>query len=218
MSKFCGNCGSQCDDSDAVCGYCGTPFAGEPAVTGAGKGITGSLVKNDTKKGKFIKYAGIAVCGLLIIAVLAGILSSAGYKGTVKKMMRAFEKQDSQKLVSLISETYMDATNKNADNLKRVYGIKVEDTLEKYIGKCGKIKSISYNITNVTKLKNEDNFDSISEVLEKLGYKDKEIKTLRRVEMTVTFKGKENKTTVSYNNLILIKESGKWRIIPGYNF
>lgn len=32
MAKFCGNCGAQLDDDDKVCGQCGTPVTGMPAL------------------------------------------------------------------------------------------------------------------------------------------------------------------------------------------
>lgn len=62
MSKFCGNCGSQLDDSVKVCGYCGTPCNSGVSVEKVTKAPSGKIKK-------------IIISAVLIIAIVVGASS-----------------------------------------------------------------------------------------------------------------------------------------------
>lgn len=63
MSKFCGNCGAQLEDSVKVCGYCGTPFE---AVS-----VEGKTQKHHTGKSKKI-----IISLVVVVAIVIGLFST----------------------------------------------------------------------------------------------------------------------------------------------
>lgn len=71
MSKFCGNCGAQFDDTAKVCGYCGTALEG--TVVNNTSSNAGVVTESDKKLGGKAKKIIISV--LAVVVVVIGIIS-----------------------------------------------------------------------------------------------------------------------------------------------
>jgi len=126
MAKFCTKCGAALEDAATSCPSCGMTFpAAAPAdkkpeqvVADLGKKITGAIdnvttgeaFKNMTaeKKQKYLKFGIIGAAGvvalIVLIVVISLIANNTGYKGTLKKAMKAIDKVDGEAWVDLYSE------------------------------------------------------------------------------------------------------------------
>ena len=117
MAKFCGNCGTQLDDNAKICGNCGTPLTSAKTTNASIPGVGDDPEKKEKAKKKMTMFLGIAAVIIVVIIALSAIISSSGYKGTVRKIMNAYKDYDVDKIVSMSSGLY-DSAGKllSADN------------------------------------------------------------------------------------------------------
>lgn len=216
MAKFCANCGAQMDDEDKVCGQCGTPVAGAATVPAPADTVK-STGKASGKTNNIIKIA-IAVIAVVVVAVIAAniIGSFTGYKGTLNKMVKALQKDDTATLETLSSsiseELYEDWYG---DKLYDYYDEAVSNTLDKYEDNVGNIKKISYEISDVTELSDRRLDDLKEELIDDYNMDVSGIKKIVKVELKLTVKGGKKSSTYNVDNLFLVKESGGWRLFYG---
>ena len=77
MAKFCAKCGAHMEDSDLVCGQCGTP-SGDAGPS-----------NNSKNKGSLFAILGGAIAAIIILVVIINIVvASAGYKSTLNKRVK----------------------------------------------------------------------------------------------------------------------------------
>lgn len=210
MAKFCGNCGSQMDDADKVCGQCGTPFAGA-TVSDA---TPVAKEKGNNKVVKLIIGVIVAIVAIVVIANIAG--NYTGYKGTLNKMVKALQNNDTATLESMASsiseETY---GGWYGDDVYDYYDAVISDTLDKYEDAVGPIKKISYEITDATEL-SDRRMNELKDNLEKLYNMDTSgIKKVVQVDLKIKVKGSKKSSTYHVDNLYMIKENSGWKVFYG---
>lgn len=231
MSKFCGVCGAEMRDDALICSNCGNQlgnadgvYAQTDAVYGQGVPAKKSTdfmnkIKDLSKLGgsKYVKiFAPIAAAVIVLIIVLSIILSSFSYKNTVKKYVKAVEKNDATVAEKIISKTILDfaedededfdASDLLEDDIDNIRDIFDDELDSKY--------SISYEILSVKDMDKGDinEFNEEMEDLEDIDFSISKGKTVK-----VSIKAKSGKDTETYKKtLILVKEKGKlkWTIIP----
>ena len=214
MSKFCGNCGAQLDDSARVCGYCGVAFGNEPVNT-SNTSIPGVVSEADKEKAaktkKLIKTGATAVAAIIVLSIVISIISSfTGYKGVVRKVVNAFEDYDMNTLCSYASSLsyYGDDVEYSEEYFEEM----VSSKLDYYEEELGHNLKMSFEITDSYKL-DDRNRDDLFDDLEDSGVYVGNISTIRMVELELEIKGSRRTSTYTVDDLLLVKENGKWKVL-----
>lgn len=214
MSKFCGNCGAQLDDSAKVCGNCGTPLSENSNVSSSIPGVEyvdpEKKAKNKKRIKKFIGLIAVVVVVIIAINIISGFI---GYKGAVRKIMNAYEDYDVDTLVSLTSNIRLDVFDILGDDYATDYYENiVSDDLDYYENTVGHKYKLSYEITEtyeLTERKVDDLLDSAESYIEYI--EDYDISKVMVVEVNVTAK-EGNKSTDATLTIYLTKENGSWKL------
>lgn len=215
MSKFCGNCGAQMDDSARVCGNCGTPFE-MPTVSNARiPGVTyvdPEVKARKTAKIKKTLRITVIIAVLVAVAILAVNIVSAftGYKGTVRKIMNAFKEYDLNTIVSL-SSSYYDAREDESDVYDN-FGDIISNALDSFEERVGHKYKFSYEITYSYKM-SEHKFQDL---INTLSYYDEfaaeNISEAMVVQVDAIAK-EGNTRYIRKLKLTLTKEEGTWKLL-----
>lgn len=215
MAKFCGNCGTQLDDSARVCGNCGTPLAN--SNNGATDNIPGVEYGDPAKKAKQSKIIklGVALVALIVVTVIViNIVSGfVGYKGMVRKFMAAYEDYDVDALASMTSDLRLDVFDKYGDDYyEDYYENIIYNALDYFEEEVGHDFKLSYKITDAYKM-TERKVDKMFEVAEEYveDPEDYGISEVMSIELEVTAKSGK-KTETKDLELCIVKESGKWKL------
>ena len=210
MAKFCGNCGTQLDDNAKICGNCGTPLTSAKTTNASIPGVGDDPEKKEKAKKKMTMFLGIAAVLSVVIIALSAIISSSGYKGTVRKIMNAYKDYDVDKIVSMSSGLY-DSAGKllSADNY---FGDIISDDLESFESQVGPKYKLSYEITDsyeMPKYKYESLMDTLSY------YSDFDADSISKVMVVkVNVTAKKNKDSMTKKlELQLTKENGSWKLL-----
>lgn len=212
MSKFCGNCGAQLDDSAKICGYCGTPLSGQ--ATNKTSSIPGVVNKASQEKmantTALIKKGIIGIVAVVVLILVLNVVSSfTGYKGVVRKVVNAFEDYDMKTLTACASDLnyYNDYTDWDD-----VFEYRVSSKLDYYEDMLGHNLKISYKILDSYKM-DDRNKNALIERYENEGVDVDKVKTVRVVELELKIKGSKSTSTFTKDNMVLIKEGGKWKVL-----
>lgn len=215
MAKFCANCGSPVEDGDRVCGHCGTPMMDVAANE--------SMAQPDEKKDnkldstKIIKYAIILIAAIVVCVIAVNICSKfTGYNGTLRKTFKALQNNDVDALEKLTPSFSEDIyTDMYGKKYYERFEDRVNDVLDEFEDRVGNIKSIKYEIKDYTEFSSRRVEEMEDELVDEYNVDVSGISKIAKVELKLTVKG--NKKSASYNvdDLYLIKESGKWKILYG---
>lgn len=207
MAGFCGNCGAKLDEGQKVCGQCGTP------VEGAMK--TPVIRVDDPEKKKKSKRRFKAVTAIIAVALIGIIavnvvLKFTGYNGLLRKVMKAYEAYDIEKLVSLSSNIYYYGEENYGEDY---FESKVGETLEFFEISVGHNYRISYEVKETYKMSNH----SIKETLDQIEYKysNFDISTIEEIvvcDLNVTAK-QDSKSQNKGLSIFMSKEEGKWKLL-----
>mgnify|MGYP000852811669 CR=1 FL=1 len=218
MAKFCSNCGAAMEDSDVVCGECGTPAGGSAAVNSQikSKGSVLQILGNFLKQNKFVSRIIAAVIIVFIVVNIIGIVvKSSGYEPVLNKMIKAIKNEDVSTLVSISSQVGQSIYGE--DEYETMLETFLDTKLDYYEDQIdGKIKTITYEIkdkSELTSRKLEKVKDKISDIY---GEDADGISKIVKVDLKLSIKGSKEKTKDRLDNLILLKEDGKWRIYLDY--
>lgn len=220
MSKFCGNCGAQLNGTEKVCGYCGFALNNEPANTGD-TSTPGIASETDTAKAEktknFIKIGAIAVVAVVVLSIGISIISSCtGYKAVVKKVINAFEDYDMETLYSCASTLcYLDYAD--ADYWEEIFDNRTSNKLDYYEDQLGHSLKMKYKIVDSYEL-DERRFNNIVEEFEDYGADTYDVDKIRIVEIELTIKGSKRTNTYTIDDLWLVKEDGKWKVLYYYDY
>lgn len=209
MAKFCGNCGAQMDDADKVCGQCGTPVAGSS--------VAEKSAANEKGNNKIVKLIIGVIAAIVVIVIIANVAGSlTGYKSTIKKMVKALQNNDISTLESLASSINEETFGAwYGDDIYDYYDDMISDTLDKYEDSVGKIKKISFEITDETEL-SDRRMNELKDNLEDLFNMDtSDIKKVVKVDLKITVKGTKKSSTYNVSSLYMIKENSGWKIFYG---
>ncbi len=210
MARFCSNCGSPMNDGDRVCGNCGMPVEEISDV--------GSAVLSQAQKGKYIALlVGIAICLLVAVMIVVNVIGNfVGYKGSIRKMVRALQDYDMESLTSLASsigdEMY---TFSGYSDVSDAYQSAVSEILDGYEDNVGIIKKIDYKISEATEFSDRRVEEIKNHLIDSYNIDTNNIDKIMNIEIVLTVKGSKKSASYNVSTLYLIKESGKWKIYYG---
>ena len=216
MGKFCGNCGTQVADGAKVCGNCGTPLVNEGGKMPVSE-VPGIDYVDPEKKAKNKKQVKIVlgVAILIVIFMIAfNIISGfVGYKGTVRKIMKAYESYNIDTLIDMSSDLYLFYGDDSY--IEYYFAEPVSDDLENFENSVGHKYKISYEITEAYTV-SDRKFGALISNLSNYGDFDVDIiSKIMIVELEVT--AKEGKKTTTINKeLYLTRENGSWKLLYFY--
>ena len=225
MSKFCGNCGAQIDDTAKVCGHCGFAQTEESNVAVPGVGdVVGKAkeIAGSDKVKKLIPIAGIAVVAVVVIVILASVIgSSTGYKGVVKKFVNAVEKEDAAKIMSLLSDDEFEDEDFDEGDYEDAIADQIDAFLDYWDDKVGGDPKFSFEITDADEL-SDRKIDDLNEEFEEADI-DIEVKKAVEVEVELTVKGDKKEKDEEYEFYLIKQKEGGWKIyytdmLGGYYF
>ena len=208
MAKFCGNCGRELEDAVRVCGYCGTP------TDDMTQNIAGVDYKNPESKGNAKKI----VKRILIIAIIVGVLFGGfkvvteftGYKGLVRKVMKAYENYDIDGLVDMSSDVWF---YEMEDYVEKYFEGAVGSDLDYYEDSVGHNYKFSYEIDEMyepSERKLVELEDDVQQIYDGFDMGMIEKVMVAHLDVTAEKGGKAvNRDVV----LTLTKESGEWRLL-----
>lgn len=210
MAKFCGNCGAQMEDGARVCGYCGTPFEGMSPRTPA------AHYTDPEKRQKTKRTATRVVAALLAVVIVAvGVMtvtSLTGIKGTVRKVVRAYQKYDVDILADVCSDLYYRAAAYGEyDAVANLFDSAIGTDLEDIEAVVGQKYKLSYKIRDIYK-PSERKLGMLQSYVAALPIDMVEVEDVRLVAITLTAKAGQQETTLD-KTLLLNKESGKWKLL-----
>ena len=206
MAGFCGNCGAKLDEGQRVCGQCGTPVEGAmktPVIR------VDNPEKKKKSKRRFKAVTAIIVVVLIGVIAVNVVLKFTGYNGLLRKVMKAYEAYDIEKLVSLSSNIYYYGEENYGEDY---FESKVGETLEFFETSVGHNYKISYEINETYKMSNR----SINETLDQIEYKysNFDISSIEEIvvcDLNVTAK-QDSKSQNKAISIFMSKEEGKWKL------
>lgn len=217
MARFCANCGAAMEDGDKVCGQCGTPAVDLDSATDTNEKASSNITIDKSKTTKIIKLAVALIILIVVGVIVANIVSKfTGYNGTLRKMVNALEEDDVDTLDAIASSISEDIYSAwYGDDYLDYYEKAVDEALDKFEDSVGNIKSISYEITDITELSDRRMEDIEDKLTDMYNIDTSSISKINKVEVKLTVKGSKKSASFNVDNLFLIKESGKWKIFYG---
>lgn len=208
MAKYCGNCGTQLEDSAKVCGQCGTPLDGASLPRPKVKVI-------DPEKQKKAKRAVKLIASLVVLVAVVSVATNVisrytGYNGLIRKVMVAYEDYDIDTLISLSSDMYYYGVE---DWVEHYFEYTVGNSLDYFESAVGHKYKLSYEVIEiyeVSERKLSETLDTIKNTYS--GFDVSMIKDIVVAEVTIV--AKQGSTSVSRNiNITMSKENGSWKVL-----
>lgn len=210
MAKFCGNCGTELDDNAKVCGNCGTPLDdGVSNISGIEYKHTDPEKKKKIKK--VIKRILTAIISAVVIAVVCiSVLSFTGYKGMIRKVMKAYKNYDIDALVDMSSDMYF---YREEDYVEEYFEYSVGSDLDFYEDSVGHSYKLSYEIKEIYTLSDR----KFSEMIDTIAgfYSDFDADIIQKIvvaDITVTAK-QGSKSVDNDVQITLSKEGNSWKVL-----
>jgi len=220
MAKFCENCGAAMDDCDAVCGQCGTPVGNSGAANPQFQVNNGEPKAPNANNSAFI---GKIVCAVIALIVVIGIVNvvgkSSSYDSVLKKMVKAIKNDDTDAFINISSQVGQAIHNEQygEGSYEDMIDNFLETKLDNYEDQVdGKVKSITYKIKDkqeITDRKLKKVKDTISDQYD---VDADDISNMMNVTLKLKIKGKDETTKDDLDNVVLIKEKGKWKVYIDY--
>ncbi len=211
MAKFCGKCGAEMPDDAKICGSCGNSFV-EPVKR------SNSLenVYIDPEKQAKYKKIGIIVCAglaaVIALTILINVISGfVGYKGAVRKIVKAIKEYDITTIVNMSSEVLEYDPFVSDDYIELYFENCVESIVSEFESRFGAKYKVKYDIKDAYEM-SERQIDSLLE-----DYYDMEYFNAGMIDkfmvVNVDLTAKKNGTEKTKNiQFIMLKEHGKWRV------
>lgn len=212
MAKFCGNCGTQLDDSAKVCGNCGTPLSGTISTAANVKIVDPEKEQARQQKNKKLIKLGVYL-GVLILIVIVAInivTKFTGYNGLLRKTLAAYEDYDINKLVSVSSELYYYGAD---DYAETYFENAVGSDMDYFESTVGHNYKLSFETNEIYTLSNRK-FDSIVEDIS-WTYSDFDPSIIEKIVVAdITVTAKQGKTSTRVNlEVTMSKEDGSWKLL-----
>lgn len=201
MSKYCGYCGNPIEGNINACGNCGASLK--------------ETAKEHFKKEKTKNIAQLVAftlsVALVLFIALNVILGFVGAKGVARKVMNAYIDSDVDTLLDVASDYYYIQSDLNGTSIGTYYEDQIDSVMERYESYVGENFKITYKITD----SEEFNDYRITKFLDKMSdlddYDIDNVSKIVSVDLDMKIKGKSRSTTDHWQ-LIIIKESGHWRL------
>jgi len=231
VAKFCENCGAAMYDGDLVCGECGARVGSEgkvePEVKAAVIDEQPNVMNEEPKvpntNNKNNSLIGKIVCIVVALCVVAGIVnivrSSLSYDSVLKKMVKSIKNEDIDTFMNISSQVGQAIHDEEYG--EGSYESMIENFLEQKLDNYedeveGEVKSITYKVKDkqeITERKLKKMKDSISD---DYGVDADDISNMINVTLKLKIKGKDETARDEIENVVLIKEKGKWKVYIDY--
>ena len=201
MPKYCGYCGKPIEGDVKACGNCGASLKDMPS----------GQLKNRKKK-DIVQLVTVAVLLLIAVILVINIVSGfVGAKGTARKVMNAYIDNDVDTLLNIASDYYYIQTDLNGISIGTYFEDQLDAFMERYEGYMGEDYKVTYKIINSYDL-NDYRATKIYDKMTALDDYDMEkVSKIAAVEVKVEIQGESLSFTEPWK-LIIIKESGQWRL------
>lgn len=220
MAKFCANCGAVMEDTDRICGQCGTPAmdGGMGQAAGVQSGASKPIKPAGSDISKYIKWAIIGVVAIVVLVIAVNVIKKfTGYNATIRTMVKALKNDDVDTLIDISSSISDEVYSHDyGNNYEKEYDNLVDNALDMFEDKVGEIKKISYEITDITETSERRLNDVKDELIDRFNMDVDGIKRIVKIDMRLTVKGDRKSNTYNVDSLYLIKEDGGWKIHYGY--
>lgn len=207
MAKFCGSCGAQLDDNDKVCGQCGNPVGGNAKVQV--DSFVSPEMKEKAKKRKSLVISGF-LCIIAVVVCIFGLVNFTGKRGLVRKVVRAYDKEDASGLVDIVSSVY-ELLDMDDDELEDEFEDVIDYTISDFEDDVGHSYKLSYEIIEIYELSNK----KMDDFFESVFYDDTEDVDIKKVfiaEINLTAKhGK--KSSSEEISIAMSREHGKMKLL-----
>ncbi|NLZ47075.1 MAG: zinc ribbon domain-containing protein [Clostridiales bacterium] len=218
MAKFCSTCNTKLSEDSPICTTCGQPTDTAIITDPNQREDNGTAVKSVPNYRVII---GLAIVLSIIVVIVALITSlsgdSTGYHGVVTKYFKAIKDKNGSVLIETYPKNLVENTKKNLyqtgfDTVNEYYATEAKGIKKEYEDELGKIKSISYKITNTDRLTNNEikfvegfviNADTGNKVNVSKGY---------NLDLGVKIKGSDKSSTIKYK-AVVFKADGDWCIL-----
>jgi hypothetical protein len=167
-------------------------------------------MKEKDSADKLFRKIGVLYGAIILVVIACNIIAAnTGYRGTVKKMVKYFQNDQTQKLIGLASSLEEEIYETWGDDFDDYCEDKIDSKRDSIEDEVGNIKKITYKI-NSAEAVDKDDLDDIEDYLDELDI-DSSIKKAYTVNLTLTVKGSKDKKDY-YTSILVIKENGKWKI------
>ena len=205
MARFCGHCGSPLDDDAKVCGHCGTPV----------DGIDIDSLERMRSKSKVKKRIKIVIGIVLVIAIaitaIRIITSFTGPQGTIRKVMKAYEKYNLDELIELSSDMYYYGSyDKYADDY---FSQAIGESLDRFDESIGHNYKIAYEITDTYKVSERKKDEMLKNI--QLSFPNFDVETIQEIIVSeVKVKASRGSKSLSDTlKITLSKEGDSWKVL-----
>lgn len=208
MAKFCGNCGTQLEDSAKICGNCGMPLDG--TANSIPKSNRTSAKKHKKTKRTVRNIVVLAIFAVVAIIVFSVVSQYTGYNGLLRKTMNAYEKYDIDMLISLSSDMYFYG---DEDWVEKYFKYSVGNDLDSIESAVGHSYKLSYEVNEIYTLSERKFNERLSQI--EYAYSEFDVSTIEKIviaNLAVTAK-QGSKSVNSDVNIVMSKENGKWRLL-----
>ncbi len=193
--KYCANCGTPMEETDAVCPNCGTI---NPHYAGR---------KKKSRRPVLVGAAAAAVvCALLLCVFNVG----SGYRGVVRNYVKAVEKEDGDAMLKLVSPTLIDGSGLDGGYISEYYSRTFEQTMNTYENRVGRNVRLRCELDDFETMEKRERDDFV-DGCEAMGYDMSGISKVAEAELVINAKGRD-KDREYEEDIILVKENGKWKI------
>ncbi len=228
MSKFCTNCGKEILDDATVCPECNADLTpAQPEVQQAAApaaeptSFTVTLPSKDEAINKIKKHwkVGAIVAGVLVVAIIVGVLlSGGGYKGAVKDFMSVMCDGKASKIEKLAPEEFWEEEDIDVDDVVEGYEEYHEEFLENLEDEYGDDVKLSYDFKDSKKMDKDDLEDLAESISDNYDYIDEDdVTAAYEVELETTIKGDDDDDEDDME-LIVAKIGGDWYVMSGNSF
>jgi len=212
MAKFCGNCGTQLDDSARVCGNCGTPLGNTIAGAPNMRSLDPEKEKKRQKKTtELVKlFVGLAVLVLVVVVAISVITKFTGYNGLLRKTLAAYKDYDINELVSVSSDLYYYGTD---DYAETYFENAVGNDMDYFEATVGHNYKLSFETNEIYTLSNRK-FDSVLEDISWM-YSEFDLTLIEKIVVAdITVIAKQGNKTIRTNiEVTMSKEDGEWKLL-----
>lgn len=208
MAKFCGNCGAQLEKDATKCNKCGQTINVKSTATPK---INGTDHQKPTKVKKILKSAFILAIVVIVLIIAFNIISNfTGYKGLIRKIMKAYKNYDLDTLVSISSDMYYYG---DEDSEEYYFEDAVSSTLDWFEVAVGHDYKLTYKINETYTMPER----KLNEVIEEINqdfpdFDESIIKEIVVASITITAK-QDEATTSEDVDIIMTKEGRKWKLL-----
>lgn len=206
----CKNCGTGLLPEDDFCTHCGSRQHQQ----------TKNFLPSENEKNKW-KKIGFGIAAVVLCVVLFCVYKyCTSYKRTVSRFLKAIEERDAELYGGLLAtgwkELMADDWGYDEKDFLDDFEDVVDDYYYEYVADCGDDISSSYTITDTYEPTAKELKQLINELEDDYDYEEGSVTDAMLVSFEWDIEGDEGECEVTFTDMLLIKEYGKWKKVRGW--